>query len=156
MAFNDKIEQTSELTAMDGEIPVNYLYTFGIAGEKFFRNLKDNGTFLATRCDKCDVTYTPARMYCQECFDELTNYTDVGVSGEVHSFTTCHTDISGNKLDTPRVMAYVTIDGTNGGIIHTLNCTQDKAKIGMKVKATLKDAGSREGNINDIIGFDAI
>ena len=156
MAFNEKIEKTSDLTAMDGEIPVKYLYTFGIAGEKFFRTLKEKGTFLATKCDKCDVTYTPPRMYCERCFDELTNYTETGLKGEVHSFTVCHTDISGNKLASPRVMAYVTIDGTNGGIIHTLNVAPEKAKIGAKVEAKLKDQGKREGNINDITGFETL
>ena len=153
MAFKERIEKTNDLTSWEGEIPVNYLYTYGIAGEKFFRNLMEKGTFLATKCGKCDVTYLPPRMYCERCFDELTNYTDVETIGEVHSFTVCHTDISGNKLNTPKVLAYVKIDGTDGGLIHELAVSPENAKIGMKVKADLKDSGSRKGGICDINSF---
>lgn len=153
MALKERISEASELTAWKGEIPVNYLYTYGIAGEKFFRGIMEKGTFLATKCNRCNISYVPPRMYCERCFDELNNYTDAGLKGEVHTYTVCHSDISGNKLDKPKILAFVRIDGTDGGLIHTLDVQPNNARIGMKVKAILKDAASRTGGIGDIEGF---
>ena len=36
-----------------GNLPVTSRYTFGIAGEKFFRMIKDEGKIMGTRCPKC-------------------------------------------------------------------------------------------------------
>jgi len=49
-------------THWHGDMEAQYIYTAGIAGERFFRELKDNGKLVGTRCPKCDITYMPPRM----------------------------------------------------------------------------------------------
>lgn len=153
MSLEEKITKASELTAWEDGIPVHYLYTYGVAGEKFFRGIMEKETFLATKCSACNTTYVPPRIYCEKCFAELKDYSDVGTTGEVHSFTVCHKDMSGKTLPKPKVIVFVKIDNTNGGIVHELDCSPDKAKIGMKVKAVFKDKSSRTGGITDIVCF---
>jgi uncharacterized OB-fold protein len=153
MSLTEKITKTKELTAWEDGIPVHYLYTYGVAGEKFFRGISEKETFLAARCAACDTTYVPPRIYCEKCFAELKDYIDAGTAGEVHSFTVCHKDMSGNVLPKPKVIAFVKIDKTDGGIIHELDCAPEKAKIGMKVKALFKEKTGRTGGITDIICF---
>ena len=134
----------------DGEIPVHYLYTYGIAGEKFFREIKDKGTFVATKCDKCNVTYVPPRIYCERCFAELKDYKDVGTKGTIETYTICSESLDGKRLPKPEIIACIRIDGTDGGLIHRLS---EPSKIGTKVEAVFAEPSKRTGSINDILYF---
>lgn len=156
MSIKERNSRPSEHTAWEDGIPIHYLYTYGVAGEKFFRAIMEKETFLATKCNSCNVTYVPPRIYCERCMGELKDFIDVGTMGEVHSFTICHKDMSGKYLPKPKVLAYVKIDKTDGGIIHELDLSPDKAKIGLKVKAVFKSASSRKGGINDILHFKSL
>lgn len=138
----------------EGEIPVHYLYTYGLAGEKFFREIKDRGVFVATRCDACNVTYLPPRIYCERCFAELNFYHDVGKKGSVETFTICHEAADGSRLEEPQVIAYIRIAGTDGGIIHKIaNVREGDIKIGMNVEAVFAEPSKRTGSITDILYF---
>ena len=70
-----------------GTLPVTSRYTFGLAGERFFRALQEQGQILGTYCPTCDHTYVPAQIYCERCLAELTDWRDMGLLGEVYSFT---------------------------------------------------------------------
>ena len=48
--------------AWHGDLPVTSRYTAGLAGERFFRAIKDEGRILGTLCTECDITYVPARF----------------------------------------------------------------------------------------------
>ncbi len=138
----------------EGEIPVHYLYTFGIAGEKFFRAIKERGVFTSSRCESCDVTYLPPRTYCERCMAELTEQKDAGSKGVVGTFTICHEAQDGSRLKEPQILAQVTIDGSDGSIIHRLSgVTADAVKIGMKVEAVFAEPSKRSGGIGDILHF---
>ena len=50
--------------AWRGNLPVTSRYTYGMAGEKFFRAMKDDGKILGTYCPKCERTYVPASIFC--------------------------------------------------------------------------------------------
>ena len=153
MSLKERNVRAAEQTAWDDGIPVHYLYTYGVGGEKFFRGIAEKETFLATRCNACNVTYMPPRIYCEHCMEGLNDFIDVGIAGEVHAFTVCHKDMSGNHLHKPKVVALVRIDKTDGGIIHELDVSPEKAKVGMKVKAVFKDKAKRTGGITDILHF---
>lgn len=138
----------------EGEIPVHYLYTFGLAGEKFFREVKERGTFVGTRCEKCQVTYVPPRIYCERCFAELGQYIDVGTRGRVETFTVCHEAADGTRLAKPQIVACVRIDGTDGGLVHCLSGVKPgEVRIGMQVEAVLALPAKRTGGLGDILSF---
>lgn len=138
----------------EGEIPVHYLYTFGLAGERFFREVKERGVFVGTKCTACDVTYVPPRVYCERCFADLCDYVDVGTRGTVETFTFCKEKADGTKLQKDEVIAYIKIDGTDGGLVHRLDGVDRKGvKIGMTVEAVFQESSKRCGGIGDIIGF---
>jgi uncharacterized OB-fold protein len=99
-------------------MPVEFLYTPGAAGLRFFQTLKQKGVLTATHCDECNVTYLPPRVYCENCFADLSNaWRDVAGSGRVHTFTVVHVDREGRRLAHPEVIAFVRIDGTDGGLV---------------------------------------
>lgn len=154
MGITEKINKNIDMTSWKGKIPLNYIYTVGIAGERFFREIKDSAKFVGTKCDKCNVIYVPPKIYCERCFSRLENYTDVGTKGTVHTFTICYENVDGTKKEEPTIIAMVKIDGTDGGLIHWLGEIDSKdVEIGMTVEAIFKTKEEREGSILDIKYF---
>jgi hypothetical protein len=132
----------------------DYVYTAGVAGERFYITLRDEGKLLATRCDKCKITFMPPRLYCDKCFVALTNYHEVPSTGVIDSYTITYFDMDGESLPEPIVLAFIKIDQTDGGIIHKVgNIKPESLKIGTKVKAIFKDKAQRTGALTDIRCF---
>src|SRR2546425_4321355 len=110
------ITNVSQARVWRGTMPVQYLYTAGVAGERFFQTLRRKGVFAVTTCAECQVTYLPPRLYCERCFADLSEaWAEVAPSGHVHTYTVVHEDQDGRPLDPPQVVAFVRIDGTSGG-----------------------------------------
>jgi len=138
--------------AWRGDLPVTSRYTAGLAGERFFRALKDEGAILGTYCDHCDFTYVPGRVFCERCMAELDEWLDVGLIGEVHTFTLMFEDVDGVHRDEPTIVAFVEM--ADGGIVHYIDeIAPEDVFIGMVVEAVLKPPEEREGSILDITHF---
>lgn len=140
--------------AWHGEIPVEFLYTAGVAGERFFTELRDYGRLMGTRCPSCNVVYLPARMFCERCFAGLNEWVDVEPRGRIYSHTVLRQDRKGNLLEKPLVIAFVKFNGVRGGLIHRLEgVAPEEVRPGLEVEALIKGPGERKGTILDIIGF---
>ncbi|TET91374.1 MAG: Zn-ribbon domain-containing OB-fold protein [Methanomassiliicoccales archaeon] len=136
-----------------GDMEASYLYSTGIAGEKFFSTLRDKGNIMGASCPKCKKVFLPPRMYCEICFSETKNWKDVGKEGKVETYSVAHVDIEGNPLDEPIVYGLIRFPRTEGGLVHVISVKPEKVKIGMKVKAKLKPKKERKGSILDIASF---
>ncbi len=153
MSF-DKITNPLKAQHLVGDMEADYIYTAGIAGEKFFMALRNEGKLLAASCDKCGITYMPPRMYCEKCFEKLDEYVEVPPTGVVDTFTVTHEDRDSEKLAEPVVVAFIRMDGTDGGLIHQLGeIDASDVKIGMRVSVVLKDKSKRKGGLTDIEYF---
>ncbi len=150
--YKEKLEKNIECGSFPGQIPVNYVYTLGIAGDEFFRTIRDKGYFIASKCS-CGKKYIPAQMYCDECFGECKEYVKVGTEGELYSYTECYYDYRGNKYDEPHLLGLVKFRDCEGGIIHRLKINKDEIRIGMKVEAVFKPQKQRTGSVEDILYF---
>lgn len=154
MGLAERHRSTAELTHWRGQIPVNYVYTAGRAGERFFRALMQ-GKLAAARCNACGVTFLPARTYCERCFARIEdNVVEVSPKGRVHTYTVCYKRLDGTPSPTPVLLAVIEITGTDGALVHYL----DKVKaediyIGMPVGAVLRPQKERKGSILDIKYF---
>jgi hypothetical protein len=137
-----------------GKLPVTSRYTFGLAGERFFRALKDEGKIMGSHCPKCDHTYVPATAFCERCLGELTEWIDMGLSGELHTFTLLFEDYDGQSLEEPELVGFVAFG--DGGIIHRLEANPDELGIGMSMRAVLKPKDQRTGSILDILHFEPV
>lgn len=139
-------------SAWHGTLPVTSRYTFGLAGERFFRAIKDEGKILGTHCPTCERTYVPGELFCERCLSELDDWIDVGTRGEVHTFTLLYENYDGTTRDEPELVAFVKIG--DGGIVHRLGGVDpDQIEIGMQVEAVFKPQDEREGSILDISHF---
>ena len=154
MSFKDAIAKTTDCTYFEGEIPVNYQYTVGVAGDVFFSSIKDKGILTASKCSECGNLYIPPSLFCEACCGECKEYKEIGLEGELYTYTESFYDYQGKKYKKPHLIGFVRFQGVNGGIIHRLNIKNEKIEIGMKVKAKLKSAKDRTGAIDDILFFE--
>jgi uncharacterized OB-fold protein len=156
MSFKESIQSNIHLGYFEGQIPVNYQYTLGVAGNKFFETLRDKGDFIASECKQCGVKTLYPLIYCEECFSPIDTYISVGLEGELYSFTKCYRDYQGNRYDKPHVLGLIRFEGIKGGIIHRINIDEKDLKVGTKVKAKLKPSKERTGSMDDILYFEKV
>jgi uncharacterized OB-fold protein len=133
-------------------LPVTSRYTYGLAGERFFRAIKDEGRIYGTRCSHCERTYVPATSFCERCLSGLDEWVDVGSSGEIHTYTINYTASDGSVNDTPEIIAFVKFG--DGGIVHKLGeIAAEEVSIGLAVEAVFLPKEERQGSILDIKYF---
>ncbi|MFX0200610.1 MAG: Zn-ribbon domain-containing OB-fold protein [Candidatus Hodarchaeota archaeon] len=158
MDFDKQTDPTSPMH-WRGNMQADYIYTSGVAGDKFFKHLKEKDTFLATKCKKCGKVFFPPRLYCEDCFVEIPeeDWIEVPATGTVRLFTVATINTLGKKMEKPKVIALIDIDKTDGatlGIIQTDNIERDFC--GIKVKAVFRPKTEREGTMKDILGFQEV
>lgn len=152
MGTTEHIEQVTDLKAWPEDFPVSHLYTMGVAGERFFRELKDNGRFLGTRCAACEHVYLPPSIFCPRCFAALEEWKEVGPQGVVRAVSTTHRGVDGGLLTEPETLALIQLDGADDLLVHRME-KADGVSIGDRVKAVLKKADKRQGSILDVLYF---
>lgn len=138
--------------AWQDDMPVTSRYTVGLAGERFFRAIKDEGRILGTHCANCDCTYVPAAAFCERCMHELDEWVDVGTSGEVHTYTLLYENYDGSHREDPEIIAFIRLG--DGGLVHRLaEVEPDAISIGLQVEVVFKPPDDRQGSILDIAYF---
>lgn len=154
MAITEKVGKLHQATMWEGDLPITSRYTAGIAGERFFREIKDSARIMGTRCPTCDLIYVPATMFCERCFAELDEWVEVPGRGEVFTFTVLYRDLDEQPLDPPALLAYVKLKGANGGLVHYLGEIEpEDVYVGLEVVAAFKDVADRRGSILDVEYF---
>jgi uncharacterized OB-fold protein len=154
MSLLHRIKHADQAVSWRGDMPTLGRYTVGVAGERFFRSIKEDGRFLATVCPHCDITYMPPRLYCEQCFAHLDDWVEVEPVGRVHTFTILHQSLDGEPLPKPRILAFIHLEQTDGGLVHNLDeVGPDHVYLGMMVEAVLGAKAERTGGITDIRYF---
>ncbi len=154
MAILEKVDKLHHATTWQGDMPVTSRYTAGIAGERFFREIKDNARIMGTCCGNCELVYVPATMFCERCFAQLEEWVEVATRGTVFTYTVLYRDLDDQPMDPPAILAYVKLEGSTGGLVHYLGAIDpEDVYIGLEVEAVFKDAAEREGSILDIKYF---
>ena len=153
MSF-EKIRDPRRVRHWLGDMECDYIYTAGVAGERFLTTIRDEAKLLATRCGKCKITYLPPRIYCERCQASLDDWIEVPKTGTIQTFTTVHMDNNGEPLSKPITLAFIRIDNTDGGLIHAIGGTKPEAlRIGMRVEAVFQSKSKRTGALTDIKYF---
>jgi hypothetical protein len=135
-----------------GDLPVTNRYTYGLAGEKFFRTLKEEGKIMGTYCPHCDHTYVPAAAFCERCLGKLDEWIDMGTIGDIVTYTVLNVALDGSPLEKPEIIAFIRFG--DGGLIHRLGEIElEQIEIGLMVEAVFLPTLKRTGSILDIKYF---
>jgi uncharacterized protein len=148
----EKVTDPRAVRLWEGQIPIAHRYTPGMAGEAFFRALRDRGEFLGSRCESCGLTYCPARLFCERCFSQLEADTVVGPAGKLEAFTVGYVGLEGEPLEEPVVLGLVRPEGADTVLVHYI-LDAEALEIGQTVEPVLKQKRHRTGSILDIKGF---
>jgi uncharacterized OB-fold protein len=144
---------TSQPFRVEGDFPVYFRYTAGLAGEKFFREIKDNARLVASRCPKCDLNYLPPRIYCERCMAKLNEYVYIANNGIVEANTICAQDADGAQLKEPIPVVLIRFTNAHGGIVHR---AKGPMSIGDRGRLVFKEKSKRTGSILDIEYFEKV
>ena len=152
--MREKVARPDQVRRWPGDFPVAHRYTPGVAGEVFLTALRDRGALLGSRCEQCDYTYVPARLFCERCFAELAADVELGPGGTLVSFTIGFAGVEGDPLDRPVTLGLVRLDGADAVLLHhVLDPGDEPLEIGERVEVVLRPPGERTGSILDILGF---
>jgi uncharacterized OB-fold protein len=144
----EKIEETS--MTIQGTVEVEYEWSAGLAGSRFFAELKE-GRIMGTKCPQCGRIMVPPRIFCEECFVDADEWVEVSSQGSVLTFAESYFGLQGQKLDEPWYVGIVRLDDSDGGLFHRLVPGQRPIEIGARVEAVF--AEDRSGGILDIEHF---
>ena len=151
----EKIKQMGQARQVAGEIPIYHRYTLGVAGERFFKAMRDARQILVSPCPKCQDRLLPPKMYCERCFEETSDdWLPLEGPGYIRSFTVLHQSLDEEPLDHPTVVALISWEGIRGGLIHrVLGVDPARVTTGMAVEPVW--AEERTGALSDISHFRA-
>lgn len=139
---------------IDGRVDVEYHWSAGIAGSRFFTELRDNGKIMGTKCPECKRVLVPPRIFCEECFVDTDEWVEVSTSGEILTFAESYFGLQGQRLEEPWYIGIIKLDGADGGLFHRIVKGDSEIEIGGRVEAVLAD--ERTGNIMDIVNFKTV
>ena len=107
---------------------------------------------MGTHCSNCERTYIPAALFCERCLAQLDEWVDVGIIGDLFTFTLLYANYDGSPRETPEIVVFVKL--ADGGLIHRLDeVDPEDVAIGMTVEAIFKPKAERQGSILDITHF---
>jgi uncharacterized OB-fold protein len=149
----DKIGQVQAAHYVGGSIPIYHRYTLGVAGERFFKGMRDQRQLLTAPCPKCRDWLLPPKMYCERCFEETSDeWVPLVVPGYIRSFTVLYRSLDDELLSLPEIVVLVSWRGIRGGLVHRLREVVPKeVTIGMAVEPVW--AEHRVGAMSDISHF---
>ena len=149
----DKINQSQAARQVVGAVPIYHRYTLGVAGERFFKAIRDERQLLVSPCPRCHDRLLPPKIYCERCFEETADaWLPLSGPGYIRSFTIMHRSLEEEPLDPPDVVILVSWEGVRGGLIHRLReIAPQKVTLGMAVEPVWAD--ERVGAMSDISHF---
>jgi uncharacterized OB-fold protein len=154
MGLSERVATNAECGRWEGSFPLEHLYTVGVAGERVLRELEAEGRLLGSRCTACQVTYAPARQYCERCLARLNEWVDIPLIGTLASYTVVHRDVDGRRLDPPQLVGLIALDGADGVFLHRLGgAPPEWWHLGRRVTGLMLPESERVGSINDIAYF---
>lgn len=149
----EKVTNNAEVRTWRDHIPLDWKYTAGVAGERFLQLLKQ-GMIQGSVCRSCGKTFLPPKIFCKDCFVQLTEWREVQAdAGYIYSFT--EVGAKEAKFAT-QLIVLVKFEGVEGGLIGRFKQGREEPRIGMKVKPVFKKKDQRKGELSDIEYFEKL
>ncbi len=134
---------------------LRYAWSSGVATGRYLAGLK-KGEIWGRRCNGCERTLVPPRMYCERCFRPTSSWVRLGDRGRVVTYSISYVNSDASRRDQPIIVAVIEIAGASPmmGILHLLGeVAPGKVRVGMEVEAVWKGEEDRGGAITDIMYF---
>ena len=146
---------SGEVIAVREDPRHRYARDLGIGWGRFLAEHK-KGRLIASKCNKCNRVVVPPRVYCESCFRNMDEWVYLPDTGSVRTFTLMYINVDGERLEQPRIVASVEIDGASKdiGLLAFLGeVAPEDVTFGMRVKAVWKPKKERKGHVSDLKYF---
>jgi uncharacterized protein len=148
--------ENEHIVIESGEAAQPFDYAVGMHGSRFFKELKDNKKIMGIRCPKCGKVYVPPRGVCGPCFQEMSEFVEVGPGGNIGTYTILRFAFidpeTGQQKPVPYGYGFIKLDGADTLFQHYIDIEDEKkVKIGARVEPVW--ANERKGTIKDIQYF---
>lgn len=121
-------------------IRLEYRYTPGAAGSRFFREVTENGRLVGQRCAECGQVYVPPRGVCPRDGVPTPEEVDVPGTGTVTTFCIVNLPFGGQAVECPYVSASVLLDGADTELFHLIQEVDPaEVRMGMRVEPVWVD-----------------
>jgi uncharacterized OB-fold protein len=136
---------------------IDYRVRLGKAWSRFMRGLQDQ-KLLASTCVSCDRTFVPPQSYCEFCFVEITEWSELEPVGTLRASTVVYQGFQGGP-EVPYAVGGIEIDGTQSLFMHFLGgvdlsdpeTARQTLRSGVRVRAVW--AEERTAAVTDIAYF---
>jgi uncharacterized OB-fold protein len=140
------------------EALVPYELASGPSWHRFFEGIR-NERIWGTRCPKCERVLVPARSFCTQCFEDMTEWVEVADEGTVVNWAICNFAFFGAPFKPPFMTAMIKLDGADNTFFHVvggfdlsdMSYVEQNMNRGVRVKAVWEK--EKKGCILDIKHF---
>ncbi len=136
-----------EPLTLKGQIAVPYTWWVGETGSRFLMALRDEEKILGNRCKRCGVVFAPPRKNCGRCFEDITEWVELGTEGVVTAHTIVRYSGPMAPAEPPFAYALIRLDGADVDLLHIIRMDLDRLKKGVRVRARFSK--ERSGHILD-------
>ncbi len=144
---------SEEVIIQHTALRIPYSWAAGAHATRFYREIAEHRRIMGTRCPRCGRVLVPARKSCSRCFQDTTEWVEVGPIGVVTSFTIVHySEPQIQPMKPPFAIALIRLDGADTALLHLLGEVElSKIRTGMRVEPVFAD--EPKGHILDIRYF---
>lgn len=141
-----------EKMVIPGKVILPFSYSAGRTASRFFTELRDYQRIMGKRCPLCRRVIVPARLFCNDCFVETTEWIEVGPQGTLVTFTVVYRQELHHPQEPPLAYGIIKLDGADTSMVHLLGGADlKKLDAGIRVEAVFQE--KREGRLTDIKHF---
>lgn len=155
-------ENAPEYINIPMTVDVPFRFSAGKYMAKFLTELRDNGKFYGIKCPECGRVQMPPRIVCAACDVKNLEWVELKNEGTLAGFTIMYLPLTdpttGKPHEPPFVYGSVKLDGSDSVMDHFINIDPkpENVKVGMKLRAVLRDKKDRTGDLGDIKHFEPI
>lgn len=140
---------------LKGRMSIEYTWSLGPHGTKFFAALKDEKKILGLRCPSCRGVLVPPLQVCGRCFKPMEEWVELPHTGVARGIVPYLLEVPGLRLKPPIMFSKIHLDGASSSFTHILRAVEARAvPDALRVKAVWRD--ERVGSLEDIDFFEPV
>jgi uncharacterized OB-fold protein len=137
----DPFEDFREVMLVELRHQFSYQHSLG-KSSKFFLGLA-RAELWATRCERCEAVFMPPRAVCAHDLS-VTYWQQLSGNGVLESWTLCPYPPAYAVTESPYILAYVRLDGTDSLFLHQLRQVKEEDLYhGLAVSAVFADTAHK-------------
>lgn len=140
---------------LKGRMDIEYAWSLGPHGARFFEALKSEKKILGLRCPVCRGVLVPPLPVCGRCYQPMTEWVELAEVGTAKAIVPYLLEVPGQRLKPPIIFAKIHLDGASSTFTHVLKGVEAGGlPAAVRVRAVWREV--RVGSLEDIDFFEPL